>query len=163
MEKNFKDYIFLDKIKYVERKRTAMGDETCIFCDYSGDVLDSNDLCYCILNKFPYNPGHLLVITKRHVESFEDLTAEEHSACRNMIIKMLKILRTEYKPHGFNIGINLGEAAGASIRHFHMHLVPRYKSELGFMDVLASTRTIVEPLGKTFERLKRHIDKEKIT
>ncbi|MHA1144857.1 MAG: HIT family protein [Candidatus Helarchaeota archaeon] len=157
MDKNFKDYIFIDKIKYVRAKKSESDGTPCIFCNLKEQILDANEQSYCILNKYPYNPGHLLIIPKRHVENFEDLTDKEHLACFELIKKMLALLRKTYSPHGFNIGLNLGEAAGASIRHLHIHLVPRYKSELGFMDVLSSTRTIVEPLKDTFVRLKKNL------
>ena len=107
------------------------------------------------LNLYPYNPGHLIVFPKKHVEDYEalipSLAAEIHKAAQ----KCLGILKAEYKPAGFNMGWNLGKQSGASIAHLHMHIVPRYQSEAGFMDLIGETRVIVEHPSVTLKRLRR--------
>jgi ATP adenylyltransferase len=112
------------------------------------------------LNLYPYNPGHLMVFPKKHVEDYEmlspSLAAEIHKAAQ----KCLGILKAEYKPAGFNMGWNLGKQSGASIAHLHMHIVPRYQSEAGFMDLIGDTKIIVEHPRLTRDRLIRAFNKK---
>lgn len=102
----------------------------CLFCtDPQGVSLD-NELAYSARDSFAASPGHSLVIPKRHVASFFDLTAEEINACMELIAEERKLLDAEFSPDGYNIGVNIGPAAGQSIFHVHIHIIPRYKGDV---------------------------------
>lgn len=103
----------------------------CIFCSIeNGRVLFSNDKFYIIKDNFPVSPGHVLIITKNHKENYFDLSNEEVIELNNMIIKAKTIIEKEFKPNGYNIGMNCGLRAGQSVMHFHCHLIPRYKGDV---------------------------------
>ena len=103
----------------------------CIFCSIeNGRVLFSNDKFYIIKDNFPVSPGHVLIITKNHKENYFDLSNEEVIELNNMIIKAKTIIEKEFKPNGYNIGMNCGLSAGQSVMHFHCHLIPRYKGDV---------------------------------
>ena len=133
----------------------------CIFCrklscaDKDEYILHRGESCYVTLNRYPYSSGHLMVIPHAHVSSLEDLdtpTLTELMLCVNV---SLGALREAYAPHGFNLGMNLGEAAGAGIAaHIHMHIVPRWTADTNFMPMLARTRVIPELLDDAYVRLK---------
>ena len=99
----------------------------CIFCDIKEYILE-NELSYAVFDKFPASKGHMLFITKRHVESFFEITTEERTSIFELINKGKKILDNQYAPDGYNIGVNIGESAGQTIMHFH--LIPRYKGDI---------------------------------
>jgi ATP adenylyltransferase len=147
--------------------------EQCLFCvaaEGSSDdsrerlVLIRGDLSYVILNLYPYNNGHLMVVPKRHVGRLADATADE-------LVEMMRLTRDAeialtdaYKPQGINVGINLGRSAGAGIvDHVHIHVVPRWTGDTNFMSVVGNTRVLPEELSATaarlrplFERLLQH-------
>lgn len=125
----------------------ALGDDRAAFIVHRGT------LAYLILNRFPYNPGHLLAVPYRDVAEIEALTAEEQSAVMAEIVFAKKLLTAAMKPDGFNIGFNLGSAAGGSIAHLHAHIVPRWNGDTNFMPVLGETRTLPQSLEATWERL----------
>ena len=102
-----------------------MGKEKCILCDRE-DFFRENQLAWMKYDKYPVSPGHSLIITKRHIESFFDTTPEERQAINELLEEAKKLLDQQYDPDGYNIGINCGEAAGQSIMHLHVHLIPRY-------------------------------------
>jgi len=155
LEKNFREYKFIDKINYVTGKKPS----NCIFCNPTELILFESDQIVILLNKYPYNPAHLLIAPKRHIGNLEDLTDSEISILMNAIKKTMRLIKKVYSPNGFNMGLNQGKVAGASlISHLHFHLVPRYENELGFMDVTAGTRIIVEKLEDTLKKLKNEID-----
>jgi diadenosine tetraphosphate (Ap4A) HIT family hydrolase len=98
----------------------------CIFCSLDRDVLAQNKLCYAIYDKFPVNPGHILIIPKRHINSLEEVTEDEF-ICIGHLIKLCKnVLEQNHPIDGYNIGININEAGGQSIPHLHVHMIPRY-------------------------------------
>ena len=108
----------------------------------------------CLLNKFPYANGHLLVAPVRHVPCLTELSPKESGELLQLVRDSVEILRRNLKPDGFNIGINIGEDAGAGIAdHLHVHVVPRWRGDHNFMTVLADVRTIPEHLETTFDRL----------
>ncbi|MDA0347001.1 MAG: HIT domain-containing protein [Verrucomicrobia bacterium] len=118
-------------------------------------MLFRGNTCYLILNRFPYNAGHILVLPFREVGELENLTAEERTEFFDLIIRGKKILSTALKPDGFNIGMNLGSAAGAGIPvHLHAHIVPRWNGDTNFMPVLGQTRVLPTSLEAMWERLK---------
>lgn len=105
----------------------------CIFCDFQFDknkVVIENELAYAIYDSFPVNEGHTLIIPKRHAETFFDLTSEEVEAMYALASEMKKKLDELYHPDGYNVGLNCGEAAGQTIMHCHMHIIPRYKGDI---------------------------------
>jgi diadenosine tetraphosphate (Ap4A) HIT family hydrolase len=105
----------------------------CPFCFPSLDVLlYENDLIKILIDSYPANRGHLLIVPKRHVEKWEDLTSEEKQALMKGIDLAIEILKKVLKPDGFNLGMNLGEAAGQTVRHLHLHIIPRYKGDSNF-------------------------------
>jgi ATP adenylyltransferase len=136
--------------------------EGCIFCEkWQGDadaenlVLFRGEECFAILNLFPYNNGHLMVVPVRHVADIVDLTASEQAEMFRLTQRMVRVLRETMSPHGFNIGFNLGRAAGAGIAdHLHLHVVPRWSGDTNFMPVLGATRVISEALEETYQKLK---------
>jgi ATP adenylyltransferase len=133
--------------------------ETCVFCDLphgdeSSRILDRSELAYVVLNKFPYNPGHLLVVPFRHTGDVEDLTSQENAEMQRLLQRSVRALREESDPHGFNIGMNLGRVAGAGIPdHLHWHIVPRWSGDTNFMPVVGRTRVLPELLADTARRL----------
>jgi diadenosine tetraphosphate (Ap4A) HIT family hydrolase len=105
---------------------------TCPFCNPSADaqlILESA-LAYSIFDKYPVNPGHALIIPKRHVPDYFDLSFKEQSSCFFLVNEVKRILQEQFNPDGFNIGINIGEKAGQTVSHVHIHLIPRYSGDV---------------------------------
>jgi ATP adenylyltransferase len=133
----------------------------CVFChkpscaDKDEYILHRGEFCYVTLNRFPYSSGHLMVIPYAHVPSLEDLHAPTLTEIMLCVNTSLAALREAYAPHGFNLGANLGKAAGAGIaEHVHMHIVPRWTADVNFMPMVARTRVIPEMLDEAYERLE---------
>jgi len=104
--------------------------EGCIFCSLSREKVLENDLACAIWDSFPVNPGHMLIIPKRHITSYFETTPEEREALDNILFLAKDLVDHKYSPDGYNIGINHGEAAGQSVMHLHIHLIPRYAGDL---------------------------------
>ena len=102
----------------------------CLFCTEPQGVSRNNKLAYSARDSYAVSPGHTVVIPRRHVASFFELTPEEISACMALINEERKLLDEEFKPDGYNIGVNIGPAAGQSIFHVHIHIIPRYKGDV---------------------------------
>lgn len=115
---------------YNQIKRTENLD--CPFCnpESARKLIVESATAYAIYDKFPVNDGHALIIPKRHCEDYFDLTFKEQAACIFMLNKVKEIISTEFKPQGFNVGINVGEQAGQTVKHVHIHLIPRYKGDV---------------------------------
>ena len=136
----------------------------CLFEPEGSEPFDRNALLLyrdkvrlCLLNRFPYANGHLLVAPARHVSCITDLEKEELQELTSLVQKSVAILREELKPDGFNIGLNIGHIAGAGIDdHIHYHIVPRWQDDHNFMTVLAEVRTIPEHINTTYDRLLPH-------
>lgn len=111
-----------------EKKRDP--NNPCLFCKDPRGVSLERELAYSARDSYPASPGHTLVIPRRHVASFFDLTPEEINACMELITDERKRLDEEFKPDGYNIGVNVGSAAGQSILHVHIHIIPRYKGDV---------------------------------
>jgi ATP adenylyltransferase len=136
----------------------------CIFCDASaGRAIDrAIDLvvfrgraAYVILNLYPYNNGHLMVVPMRHLSALEALTTDEQTELMHLTRLSEMALNAAYRPQGINVGINLGKAAGAGIEnHLHIHLVPRWSGDTNFMTAVGETRVLPEDLGATAARLR---------
>jgi ATP adenylyltransferase len=130
----------------------------CIFCLAStsgqGLVLYRDPMIVVLLNKYPYTNGHLMVAPTRHSSDIGELTVEEAHALMDGLRRCEKILREEYKPHGMNIGINIGQCGGAGIpAHIHVHVVPRWMGDTNFMPVVGAVRVLPESLESTMQRL----------
>jgi ATP adenylyltransferase len=132
----------------------------CIFCDACAShdrdlLLIKGRHSYVILNLYPYNNGHLMVVPHRHLSALEALTPDEQVELMHFT-RLSEIALTEaYHPHGINVGINLGRAAGAGIEnHLHIHLVPRWTGDTNFMTAVGETRVLPEDLGATAARLR---------
>lgn len=104
----------------------------CIFCNYnsSDEVVIQNELAYAMYDHFPVNKGHMLIIPKRHFASYFDASTEELLAIQDLIHRAKDKIDVELKPDGYNIGINIGEAAGQTIFHLHIHLIPRFLGDV---------------------------------
>jgi ATP adenylyltransferase len=147
------------RIKYIAMPKT----DECIFCtkpregkDEDNYIVHRGPKCFIILNMFPYNTGHVMIAPYRHISSLEDLTDDESLDLMRLTSLALKILRKAYAPDGFNIGVNIGGAAGAGIAdHVHLHVVPRWIGDTNFMVVISNTKVIPEMLKSTFEKLKK--------
>jgi ATP adenylyltransferase len=148
----------------------ASGDKTgdCIFCDTSEPgrdelILVRGRVSYVILNLYPYNNGHMMVVPQRHVPNLASMTAEEQAEIMRLTRHAEIALTEAYAPQGINVGINLGRPAGAGVLdHLHVHLVPRWNGDTNFMTVVGNVRVLPEDLGASaaklrpiFERLAR--------
>jgi ATP adenylyltransferase len=132
----------------------------CIFCKALADldrdplVVHAGPAAFVILNKFPYNNGHLMVVSRRHVGRLADLTHPELHELIVLTQTAERILADVYRPHGFNVGLNLGKPAGAGVLdHVHLHVVPRWNGDTNFMPVIGETRVLPEALETTYDRL----------
>jgi ATP adenylyltransferase len=124
-------------------------------------VLWRSKQTFCIINRFPYNNGHVLVAPNRHVGDVEALTEEELCALMHDTVRAQKLLKRVMKPHGFNWGLNVGRAAGAGlIDHLHMHVVPRWEGDTNFMTVFADVKVIPQALEDLCSTLKREAERE---
>lgn len=103
----------------------------CIFCNYnSAEVIAENRFAFAILDKFPVNEGHTLIIPKRHFQSFFEATEEEVKSMYSLMHEVKEILDIQYEPTGYNVGVNVGYDGGQTIMHLHVHLIPRYKGDV---------------------------------
>lgn len=152
------------KLEYVQGKKRPEVD--CILCAIVKDSpkvqkykVYQDKLAVISLNLYPYNVGHLLVFPIRHVTEFTELTDEELIHLSHLIQNSQKMLSKVYNPTGFNIGINQGNFAGASIPHLHYHVIPRFRGELGYIDIVGKTRIVVEGISETHKKLKEAVPK----
>ncbi|MDD5084651.1 MAG: HIT domain-containing protein [Candidatus Omnitrophica bacterium] len=133
----------------------------CVFCKRLGERRDAKNFIvtrtrysFAVLNIFPYNNGHVMVMPKRHTNSFRGMTQAEKCDLLDLIDDMKGRLSYTLRPDGFNIGINLGAAGGAGVRgHIHVHIVPRWVGDTNFMPVLAGTKVVSESLESVYRRL----------
>ena len=142
----------------------------CPFCEYirqdpSHDaenyLLFRGQRCHIILNRFPYNSGHLMALPNEHVASLLDLTPEVRGELMELVAYSIELLTKAYHPHGFNVGLNLGKAAGAGMAaHLHFHIVPRWQGDTNFMPIIGETKVLPELLEDTYRRLREIIDNE---
>jgi ATP adenylyltransferase len=121
--------------------------------DRAALIVHRSPLSYLVLNRYPYNPGHLLAVPFREVVELGELNAAERADLMDIIITAQALLRAALKPDGFNIGLNAGSTAGGSIPHLHAHIVPRWNGDNNFMPVLGQTRVLPQALEATWERL----------
>ena len=140
---------------------TAPKHEGCIFCDFPREnrdaeryILHRGKNCFVILNLYPYNPGHMMVVPFRHTNLYESLTDDEQLETGRLASRCISLLKRVMGPDGFNMGINLGKSAGAGVDgHLHMHIVPRWNGDNNFMPVIADTRVVPEAFEATYRKL----------
>ncbi len=132
----------------------------CIFCKKPAEKKDKENLilfqgayAFVIMNRFPYNSGHLMVVPKRHCMDIDQLSDKEFQELFYLLKASTRTLKECLHPHGFNIGINIGKVGGAGEKHLHFHIVPRWEGDINFMPVLSETRIIPEYLEKTYLKL----------
>jgi ATP adenylyltransferase len=145
------------RMDYILKKKK----KGCIFCKKPNGKKTSENLIlyqgkkvFVIMNKFPYNTGHIMVVPNRHCSDLDQLDEEEYQEFFGLVRTGLCILKKSLRPQGFNVGINLGKAGGAGVdEHIHLHIVPRWNGDSNFMPVISDTRIIPEHLKKTYEKL----------
>ena len=150
------------RLRYVQGDRT---EKECIFCaaarpgdDAARLVLLRGERCFAMLNRYPYNSGHLMVSPYRHVASIEDLDSDEALELMTMTQRALRALRAAYQPAGANLGINEGEIAGAGFAgHVHLHVVPRWAADSNFMAVVGDTRVLPQALEDSYATLRERL------
>jgi ATP adenylyltransferase len=136
--------------------------EGCILCgkpkedkDEDNHILYRGKWNYVMMNNFPYNPGHLMVVPYRHVAGLDELPKRELCEHSEIIAQCIRVLKKGFKPAGFNIGTNMGSVAGAGIAdHVHSHIVPRWQGDTNFMPVIGGLRVVPEALAETYRKLK---------
>ncbi len=133
----------------------------CIFCikplenkDKENLILFQGKHAFIMMNRYPYNSGHLMIVPKRHCTELEELKKKEMEEISFFLQASVKVLKKTLSPQGFNIGMNLGKIAGAGEEHLHFHIVPRWTGDTNFMPILGETKVIPEYLLNTYEKLK---------
>ncbi len=148
----------LDYINLLQDKKK----KKCIFCamlkeknDQKNFIVTRTRYSFCVLNIYPYNNGHLLIVPYRHVSGLSNLRKEEREDLFDLLLSMKMLVKKTLKPGGYNIGINLGKIAGAGFPgHLHIHLVPRWRGDVNFMPVVGNTKIISQSLKVLFQRLR---------
>jgi ATP adenylyltransferase len=133
----------------------------CIFCqalklknDKGAYILLRGTYNFILLNKYPYTPGHVMIAPYEHIASFERAKKDSSDELSDLIKLSLQVLRKNYRPHGFNTGMNLGQSAGAGVvDHYHLHVIPRWSGDSNFMPIVGQTKVIVEDLDTTYKQL----------
>ena len=150
-----------DYIKGASGEKTGHG-EGCVFCSISSRGDDSETFIlhrarhnFVVLNIYPYTSGHLMVVPFEHTADFRGLQKETSDELMDLAKQAQGILAEVYRPHGFNLGINLGGAAGAGVSdHLHLHVLPRWSGDANFMSTVGETRVLPEDLRTTYEKLR---------
>jgi ATP adenylyltransferase len=150
------------RLRYIQKADEPPG---CLFCrvastrtDRPNMVLARRPNALLMLNKYPYNPGHLMVAIKRHAARFAALKPEERHDLMDLAALAEESLTAEYQPHGMNYGANVGRVAGAGFpKHLHLHIVPRWNGDTNFMPTIAETKVLPESLARTWTRLRRAV------
>jgi ATP adenylyltransferase len=155
------------RMAYIKRATSKRGKrEPCLFCSKGrvrpsarSLILAAGPRAVVMLNLYPYNVGHVMVAPRRHVRSFGDLTGEEAVELNAWLARVESALRRVYRPHGYNVGLNLGRAAGAGVLgHLHWHVVPRWKGDTNYMPVTGGTKVLPESLDRTYRRLREALE-----
>jgi ATP adenylyltransferase len=147
------------RMKYIQKIDDPSGE--CIFCakpmetdDRGNLILYRGKLVFVILNLYPYNNGHMMIVPYDHIPDCSDMNAETFSEMWRLVIVCRRALEKAFHAEGFNIGMNVGRVAGAGIdRHIHMHIVPRWNGDMNFMPVLGETKVISQSLSETYDTL----------
>ncbi len=146
------------RLEYVTSTADARG---CVFCDALGDesagslVIHRGETCFVILNLYPYNSGHLMVVPNRHISTLASALPGERHEMMDLTRVAEQVLTEAYRPQGLNVGMNLGRSAGAGIvDHIHIHVLPRWHGDTNFMSVVGEVRVLPEDLTQTVLRLR---------
>ena len=148
------------RMEYIENSNRVDG---CVFCvmpemqDRTQNLIAYRGKCaFVILNRYPYTSGHLMVVPYEHTSSLEELDSVTRAEMMELTTQCIAVLRKIYTPQGFNVGANIGEAAGAGVKdHVHIHIVPRWSGDTNFMSTVGEARVLPESLETTFERVKQ--------
>ncbi len=149
------------RIEFIRKEK----DGECFLCGNEQDVGGENEeliihraaSCFVILNRYPYNSGHLLIAPYRHIGDISSLTLDERHELMDVCVQIKEVLQQLFKPDAFNIGFNLGAAAGAGVAdHLHLHVVPRWSGDTNFMPVISDTRCVPEALTATAKLVREH-------
>ena len=154
------------RVKYVTKLAGRV--KGCVFCrvckeckDKTNYVVDRTKYCFSVLNIYPYNNGHILVVPNRHVNDLGKLTREEREDLMDLLESTKKLLNRTIKPGGYNVGMNIGRTAGAGFPgHLHIHVVPRWRGDVNFMPVIGNTKIISQSLKTLLDRLT-HANKKR--
>ena len=149
------------RIEWIKRDEQNPDVDGCVFCALPERTEDRENLLvarsehsFVLLNNYPYNPGHTMVIPRAHTGVYGSLTDDQLLDHARLKARTFEALESALEPDGFNAGLNLGEGAGGSIKdHLHTHIVPRWRGDTNFMPVLSDTTVIVEALAETYERV----------
>ncbi len=155
------------RMEFIQREQPR----GCIFCEFpaeTGEGADARNLIlgrtghsFVILNKYPYNNGHLMVVPRRHTADFAGMGEEEFADLHRLLQLAVSIVGEAYRPEGMNLGMNLGTSAGAGIPgHLHYHLVPRWTGDTNFMPVLSGTKVMIEHLSQSYDKLRPLFDRQ---
>lgn len=153
------------RMEYVTQEKSPQDRRPFVDLPKSNDdkaslILSREKFSFILMNRYPYNAGHLLVLPYREVPDIEDLSLEERVCFFETTVKAKRLLKAALNPNGFNIGINLGEAGGAGIpKHLHQHVVPRWTGDTNFMPVVGSTRVLPQALETMWDHLKSVCEK----
>ncbi len=147
------------RIGYILREK----DKDCFLCrkpqenaDTQNYILIRDRTCFALLNTYPYNPGHLMIAPYKHTGELDDLADNELADLMTLTRRCKQVLARAMKPQGFNIGLNLGQVAGAGVLdHVHVHIVPRWSGDTNYMPVLADTRVLPQALDELYELLRQ--------
>ena len=147
------------RMEYIENDKEENG---CVFCNVQALTDGTENLiahrgehAYVILNRFPYTSGHLMVIPFEHKSNLEELDPATRAEMMELTSRCTTILKNIYRPQGFNVGVNIGEAAGAGVLgHVHIHIVPRWMGDTNFMSAIGETRVLPESLEDTYTRVQ---------
>ncbi|MCF6156773.1 MAG: HIT domain-containing protein [Candidatus Brocadia sp.] len=150
------------RIAYIQEQPKENG---CFLCDSFQGNQDEKHLivyrgkeCFCILNKYPYNNGHLMIVPNKHKPDISDLTDQEMLEIMKLTRDMKELLMAIMKPEGFNLGINLGRSAGAGlVGHFHLHIVPRWNGDTNFMPIISDVKVIPQSLEDLYREFKKRL------
>jgi ATP adenylyltransferase len=145
----------------VAQSHAADDGSSCVFCVLAGEPVDESTgviaksaLSFVVLNAFPYGSGHVLILPRRHVSTLQELTDDEYRDYFAMLRRTVVALEAAYGPDGMNIGVNLGQAAGAGIpKHLHGHVLPRWLGDTNFMTTIGETRVLPESLESTWRKV----------
>ncbi len=146
---------------YIQSFQDVKKSKECLFCRIAKENNDKKNLivwrgkeCYVMMNRYPYNNGHLMVVPYKHTASMDKLTDETNLEVMKTVVRCMQALNKNSKPDGFNFGANIGKEAGAGIeKHIHFHLVPRWNGDTNFFPVLTDVKVISEDIQKSWQKL----------
>lgn len=154
--------------KYIETFKDKSSDSECFLCNAINSkdrdeellIVTRRDKCIVIMNKYPYNSGHTLVVPLRHISNFEDLESDELTSIMLTVQEVITAMKQAFNPHGFNVGINIGTSAGAGLPgHLHFHIVPRWNGDSNFTATIADIKIVSSAIEDTRLQLSALLNK----